>query len=121
MVLAARLLGAEGTALDAVRGFGVATGLANFLRALPDYRARGRDPLPAGLGPGEVARAGLAALARARAARGSVPPAALPALLPGWLAPLRLRRAVRDPAANLEVSEFRARAGLLWTATTGRW
>ena len=59
MELAARHLGAEGAALPVVRDFARGAGTAALLRALPELRARGRDPLPA-----EVA---VAALARRRA------------------------------------------------------
>ena len=64
MELAARSLGAEGAALPVVRDFARGAGTAALLRALPDLRARGRDPLPAGGGGG---RAG------ARRARGDRP------------------------------------------------
>jgi hypothetical protein len=53
-----------------------------------------------------------------------VPRAVLPALLPGWQAGRVLHRAAADPAAaeaGLEVSPFRARAGLLLRALSGRW
>jgi hypothetical protein len=81
--------------------------------------------LPAGLSIADLAGGGLAALAAARAERGRVPPGAAPALLAGWLADLRLRRAAADAEAvwhgDLEVSPFRARAALLLRATSGRW
>ena len=49
MELAARHLGAEGGALPVVRDFARGAGTAALLRALPELRARGRDPLPAAL------------------------------------------------------------------------
>ena len=52
MELAARHLGAEGAALPVVRDFARGAGTAALLRALPELRARGRDPLPAGGGGG---------------------------------------------------------------------
>jgi phytoene/squalene synthetase len=125
MELAARHLGAPEAALPAVRKFGYGAGVAGLLRALPELRARGRDPLPPSTDLAALARDGLAAIAAARAKRALVPPEILPALLPGWLAELRLKRAVADPESiptvGLEVSEFRARAALLRTALTGRW
>ena len=78
MELAARHLGAEGAALPVVRDFARGAGTAALLRALPELRARGRDPLPADAAVGALARDGLAAIARARARRGRVPRAAAP-------------------------------------------
>jgi phytoene/squalene synthetase len=121
MELAARHLGAEGAALPVVRDFARGAGIAALLRALPELRARGRDPLPPGVGADDLARDGLAAIERARSHRARVPGAARPALLAGWQADRVLRRAASDPAAALETSEARARAGLLWKAFTGRW
>jgi phytoene/squalene synthetase len=126
MELAARHLGAGGAALPVVRDFARGAGTAALLRAVPALRARGRDPLPAGEDPAALARDGLAALARARAHRERVPPAALPALLPGWQADRVLARIAADPAGALtpgalEVSDFRARAALLWRGLSGRW
>jgi len=121
MELAARHLGAEGAALPVVRDFARGAGTAALLRALPELRARGRDPLPPGVAVGTLARDGLAALARARARRVRVPKATAPALLAGWQADRVLRLAAADPGAPLEASEFRARATLLWRAFSGRW
>ena len=125
MELAARHLGAEGAALPVVRDFARGAGIAALLRALPELRARGRDPLPPELAPSALARAGLAAIARARARRDRVPRAATPALLPGWQATAVLRRVADDPSAirpgGLETSEAAARGLLLLRAFTGRW
>lgn len=125
MELAARHLGAPETALPAVRNYGYGTGVAALLRALPQLRARGRDPLPPGTDLAALAQGGLAAISEAQARRADVPAEVLPALLPGWLAAWRLRHVMAAPdavmAGGLEVSEFRARATLLRTALTGRW
>ena len=126
MELAARHLGAEGAALPVVRDFARGAGTATLLRALPELRARGRDPLPPEVPVAALARDGRAALARARSHRDRVPRAAAPALLTGWQAEPVLRRAARDPAAalrpgGLETAEIRARAGLVWRAFSGRW
>jgi phytoene/squalene synthetase len=125
MVLAARHLGAPEAALATVRGFACGTGIAALLRAMPELRARGRAPLPADVTIAGLAGDGLAALRAARAAHALIPPTATPALLAGWLADLRLRRAAADPDAvwrgDLEVSPFRARATLLARAASGRW
>jgi hypothetical protein len=73
---------------------------------------------------GEMSRFSSALAPRARAKRSPVPRAVLPAPLPGWQAGRVLRQAVADPAAaeagRLEVSPFRARAGLLLAAVSGR-
>ncbi len=119
MELAARHLGAPEAALPVVRDFAAGAGLAAFLRALPELRARGRDPLPPGLAPALLADEALARIADARARRALVPAVALPALLPGVLAAARLRRA--RAGRGMELSEFRARATVLATALTGRW
>lgn len=125
MWLAARALGAPEAAEAAVRDYGWAAGLAGFLRAVPELEARGRVPLPEGVGVGALARAGLDRLGRARAARRTVPRAAVPALLAGWQAEGVLARVLADPAAvgegRLGPSEFRRRGGLLWQAFSGRW
>ena len=98
MELAARHLGAEGAALPVVRDFARGAGTAALLRALPELRARGRDPLPAGW-RGDLARDGLAAHgARPRPPRPGAG-AAAPALLAGWQAERVLRRVASDPAA----------------------
>lgn len=127
MWLAARALGAPDGAEGAVRAYGWAAGLANYLLAVPDLMARGRvplpDPAPAALSA--LAAEGLARLARARAARKTLPKAAAPALLAGWQAGGILARAAADPAAvaagALRPSEFHRRWGLLRQAFSGRW
>jgi phytoene/squalene synthetase len=125
MDLTARHLGASGVALPVVRRFARGAGVAALLRALPDLEALGRAPLPPGADVAEIARHGLADIQAARADRAVVPPAAAAALLPGWLADIRLHRAVADPECvlkgGLEVSEFRSRAVLLRRVATGRW
>lgn len=125
MELAVRHLGASGAAIPVVRRFARGAGIAALLRALPDLEALGRAPLPPDADVAEIAREGLAEIDAARAERAAVPRAAAAALLPGWLADIRLRRAVADPGCvlkgGLEVSEFRSRAVLLRRAATGRW
>ena len=125
MELAARHLGAEGAALPVVRDFARGAGIAALLRALPELRARNRDPLPPEVTPSALARDGQQAIARARSRRGRVPRAVVPALLPGWQADRMLRRAAAEPGllrpGALETSEATARAGLMWRAFTGRW
>ena len=125
MWLAARALGAPDGAEAAVRAYGWAAGLANFLRAVPELQARGRQPLPAGTDLAQLAQSGLARIKAARAARKTLPKAAAPALLAGWQAERMLQMVLRDPAAvsdgRLAPSEFQRRGGLLWQAFSGRW
>lgn len=125
--ITAAALGASAEASPVLADYGYAAGLAAFLRAIPALEARGRVPLVDGRPDAVAALAGrgLAALARARAQRGAVPRAALPALLPGAGAGAILARVVRAPglvaAGGLARSEFARRARLAWMAMTGRW
>lgn len=98
-------------------------GLAVWLSALPEL-----DRLHLGLARpdpaliAELARRGLAALERARAARRDVPRAAAPVLFrgPGHIAALELMAAEGKPVA-ITASEFRRRFALGRLALTGRW
>lgn len=127
MWAAAVTLGAPSPAESVVRDFAWASGLANWLRAVPELQARGQHPLPdpRPAAVAELARAGLARLARARAARAAISPKVAPALYPGWLARGVLRRAAAEPArvlqGQLAPSEFARRASLLLPAFLGRW
>ena len=106
----------------AARAFGWASGLAAFLRAVPDLEARGRVPLVDGRPQAvkELAVEGLRRLdlARRSGARG-------PALLAGWQARGLLEQVVADPLVVAEgrmgLSEFSSRGRLLWQAVTGRY
>ena len=127
MELAARHLGAEGAALPVVRDFARGAGTAALLRALPELRARGRDPLPPGLAVGGAGarRARGASPARAAAAtgcRGRRRPRCSPAGRPAAV----LRRAAADPGRGRGPAGSRAprpprAASLLWRAFSGRW
>ena len=125
MWLAALALGAGPQAEIPVRAMGWATGLANYLRAVPELEARGRLPLADGRPEAVQALAedGLRCMANARAERSQVGRAA-PALLAGWQTEAILRQAARDPMAvaegRLQMSEFARRGRLLWAAVTGR-
>jgi phytoene/squalene synthetase len=137
--LSARHLGAPDRAEPVARDAGFAAGTAAFLRAVPQLAALGRDPLPGGrLVPGDappppavaatiraLAAAAQARLARARAGRGLLPAACLPAFLSVVGAGGVLARAGADPGrvtgGALEPSEFARRAGLLAAALSGRW
>lgn len=121
---AAALLGAADEAV--VRDFAKAAGLAAWLRAVAALKAAGKRPLvdesPEGIA--DLARNGLEHLARARARRALVAPAACPALFAGWMAGPILAQAQSDPArvlsGDLGISDARARAALLWRSMTGR-
>lgn len=127
MWVAAKSLGAPDPAEQAVRDYAGGQGLAAWFCAVPALAASGRHPLPDARPAAlrELARDGLARIARARAARRSVPAKARPALYPGWLAAPLLRRAAAHPErvaqGRLEPSEFESRARLLALAVTGRW
>lgn len=123
--VAAQCLGAADEAV--VRDFAYVAGLANWLRAVPALRARGRLPLVEDTPEAIRALAGdgLARLARARARRSEVSRVASAALLVGWQAQTVLRRAVRDPrrvdAGTLGQGEVGRRLTLMRRVVTGRW
>ncbi|MDR5651821.1 squalene/phytoene synthase family protein [Ruixingdingia sedimenti] len=125
MWAAALALEAPMGAEPAVRRFARGAGLAAWLRAVPALAARGRHPLPDPGDAGALARAGLADIAAARAARATVPRRAVPALWAGWQARAILAQAAAEPgrvaAGTLGLSEFAQRGGLLWRAFAGRW
>jgi 15-cis-phytoene synthase len=127
MWLAARALGAPDTAEPAVRGYGWASGLAGFLKAVPELEARGRVALPDSRPEAFalLAQRGLARLREARAAKATVSKGVAPALLPGWQTEPLLRRVMATPGivygGGMAVSEFSRRGRLAWQAFTGRW
>lgn len=120
MWLAARALGAPDGAETAVRAYGWATAAAGYLRAVPELRARGRQPLPEGMDAAELARKGLRKLVAARAARKAVPKDVAPALLAGWQAEGILKQMLAGRSSPRS-SEAHKRWALLWQAFTGRW
>lgn len=125
MWTAGRLLGAPPAAEAGLRALGYASGLANYLRAVPVLEQKGRIPLVDGRPEAVTALAerGLASLAAARAARRLFGPGA-PAALAAWMAGPLLHQAARDPQrvaeGTLQLSEFTRRGRLLWMAATGR-
>jgi phytoene synthase len=122
---AAQMLGAPAEAEPVVRDYGWGIGMAAWLQAVPELRARGWEPVPQGGDVAAMARAGLKRIGAARRARASVPAAAFPALAVGWQAAGILRRAARAPErvaeGRLGPSEFARRGGLAWVGVTGRW
>jgi phytoene/squalene synthetase len=127
VVVAGRALGAPDAAEPVLRDAGYAFGLAGYLRAIPALEAAGRVPLVDGRAEAirDLARGGLARLARARAARGRVPRTACPALFAGFRAEATLRAALADPGAvgagGLPTPGLRDSLRLAWMASTGRW
>ncbi len=117
--LAALTAGAPAAAEAPVRAYGRAAGMAGFLRAVPELRARGRQPLPAGTTVAGLTRRGLDWLAGARAARRDVPGRVAPALLAGWQSGAVLRNLAAGGGGD--ISEFARRGGLMWQGLTGRW
>lgn len=123
--VAAKALGAAEEGV--VRDLAYASGLANWLRAVPELRARGRVPLvhdtPEAIRA--LAEDGLARLARARARRAEVSREASAALLAGWQAETVLRQVRRDPgrvdAGTLGQGELGRRLSLMRRVVTGRW
>ncbi|SMH57344.1 squalene/phytoene synthase family protein [Maritimibacter sp. HL-12] len=110
-----------GVALEApARAVGRASGLANWLMAVPELEARGWPARPEGLA-GLITRA-RAELAAARATRFGP---GLPAIRAAWRAAAVLARAARRPAAiasgELEGAEITRRGSLLVKSLTGRW
>jgi len=126
MWTAARALGAAGGEVP-IRDFAWATGVANWLAAVPELEARGHVPLLDGRPEGVAALAerALARLRSAQRARAEVPSEAFPALLPGWQTETALKIARADPAAvaegRMRRSEVARRGSLLWKSVTGRW
>ena len=124
MWLAACALGAPTAAEEQIRAFGWATGLANFLRAVPDLEARGRLPMVDGR-PGAVRALATEGLVRLRASRGAQVGAGRAALLAGWQTGALLAQVQRDPMVVAEgrmgLSEFSRRGRLAWQAMGGQW
>jgi phytoene synthase len=125
MWTAARLLGQADE--RTVRDVGYASGVAAFLKAIPEFEARKRIPLLDGTADGvrALAHGALERLHRARSRRGAVSRAARPALLTAWQTGAILQQAVTDPAAVgegvLGQSGAQKRLSLMWRAATGRW
>ena len=126
MWAAAQALGARPADEAAVRGIGWATGLANYLRAVPDLEARGRLPLVDGRpeAVAALAQRGLARLAASRPGLRSLPVGARPALIAGWQADGLLRQVMAEPRRVAEgrmgLSEFARRLGLIKAGVFGR-
>ncbi|WP_255007670.1 squalene/phytoene synthase family protein [Roseovarius sp. M141] len=125
MLAAARALGRVEASV--VMDAGYATGVANWLRAIPALEEAGRVPLLDGRPEGirALAENGLRRLRAARSNRAGVSRAAQPALLAAWQAEGILRRAVAHPElaarGGLEPSPIRSSLTLLARSVGGRW
>jgi phytoene/squalene synthetase len=112
---------------DVLKNLGYASGLSQFLRAVPELERKGRIPLVDGRVDAIAALAedGLARLRAARAAKSKIPVQARPIALAAWQAEPILRQARDDPArvatGSLGTSEAYKKARLMWQAFTGRW
>jgi phytoene synthase len=126
----AQALGAGGgeksaEAEAAARNYGYASGLAAFLRAVPDLAARGRVPLrdDSDAAIAALAQKGLEKLYLARSNRGEIG-AAWPAMLAGVQAGALLRLAFKSPAlvraGGLHLAPAPSRARLIWASITGQ-
>ncbi len=125
MAIAARLLGVGDDRIKAARDYGTAAGLANYLLAVPELKARGRVPLPDESDEAirSMAREALDRLEQSRKSQALKP--ALPALLTACQARPTLKMAAKYPAkvgaGQLQRSEFRRKGRLLLNSMLGRW
>lgn len=117
----------SGETPDALSDLGYASGVAQFLRAVPELERQGRIPLVDGR-PEAVrglATQALERLGAARAGRSGIPRAARPVVLAAWQAEPILRQVVADPgrvaAGTLGLPVVAKKARLIWQAATGRW
>lgn len=120
-------LGAPTHAEAVVRDFAWGAGLASWLAAVPELAARGRRPLVDGgaAAVADLARDGLARIARARQSRHLVPRSAIPALWAGWQTRALLKQAAKTPArvveGTLATADFAKKTTLILRAATGYW
>lgn len=119
----ARLVGASDEL--AVRRYGRAVGLANWLRAIPALEDAGRKPLVDGTPQGvvDLASSGLADLKAARTQLRNESSAVKSVLRCGWRAEATLKAAQLVPErvieGKLDESPFARKASLMWKALRG--
>ena len=121
MWIAASTLGhAEETT---VRRAAYASGIAAWLRAIPELEAAKRVPLLDGTADGvrNLATIALSRLRQARRARATVSPPARPALLPAAAAGPVLKAASGDPSRVADGTLPEPALGFTLRAATGRW
>ncbi|MFA8384326.1 MAG: squalene/phytoene synthase family protein [Pelagibaca sp.] len=125
LLAASQALG--GTMPKALTDLGYATGLAQFLRAVPELERQGRRPLVDGRPEAvrDLAAQGFDRLVNSRQARATIPEAARPVTLAAWQAAPILRQAKSDPRrvadGTLGLAEAYKKLRLMWQAATGRW
>lgn len=99
-----------------VRSIGIAAGLANYLRAVPELEKRGRRPLVDGRADAvrNLAKQALDGMGRAKT----------PAVLPAYQTRGLLRQVIDNPMivanGDMGLSEFDRRLRLVWASLTGR-
>ena len=126
-LLNAAALAISGSPSDALCDLGYASGLAQYLRAVPELERHGRRPLVDGRpeAVAALARKGLDRLERARCNRTAVPLKLRPVALAGWQAAPLLKQAAANPQnvadGTLAVSDARKKLRLVWQAASGRW
>lgn len=125
MWVAARALGEADE--QTVRDVGFATGIANWLRAIPKLVEFKRIPLLDGTPEGvcALAQEALTRLQNAQRKRNTVSSPARPALLGAWQTKVILKQAIADPNrvadGTLGQSEAGKRLSLMVKSATGRW
>ena len=124
MWAAARIAGADPRLERPLREVAFASGVANWLMAVPQLEGRGRKPLPDGR-PEVIAALARDAGRRLDAVRRVDFGPAVPVLRTAWRARGILRRAANAPvlvaAAGLGGSEFARRGSLLWKTLRANW
>jgi 15-cis-phytoene synthase len=116
-----------GQAPQALQDLGYASGVAQFLRAVPELERQGQIPLVDGRPEAvrSLADGALSRLSAARAARREIPKAAQPVVLAAWQAEPILKQVRANPGrvaeGTLGLSEAGRKARLIWQAATGRW
>jgi phytoene synthase len=120
ILTAAHMLGAK-NADQAIRDYGAAAGLANWLMAVPDLESRGRIPLVDGR-PEAITVLAQKALSKLRTAKPLIPKTAYAATRTGWQADRTLRSAAATPAVvadgGLHNSEFLKKSLLIRNVLT---
>lgn len=119
---AGQALGVDGDQQGGLSELGYAAGLANWIRAVPELYARGRQPL-LHLTADEIAGLAQDALTRLHVARRSIRGKGRWVSRAGWLADRTLRSAAANPVSvrngTLHNPEILRRGSLLWRVMRG--
>ncbi|MCR9158253.1 MAG: squalene/phytoene synthase family protein [Rhodobacteraceae bacterium] len=117
----------SGAMPEVLTDLGYASGLAHFLRAVPELERQGRRPLVDGRPEAvrDLAKQGFDRLVKSRQARSTIPAEARPVTLAAWQAGPILKQAKSDPRlvadGTLGTSEAYKKLRLMWCAATSRW